>query len=87
MYNFTLLISGLLAHTFTSPKIIKQTETHTKLDPRGLVRSDINFIRKHIRGVHYQAGRTSIEDIAYAQGQNDAILFIEQKVIGRRTDG
>lgn len=54
-----------------------------RLDARGLVKNDIEFIRKHIAPVEWKAGN-SLEEMAYKQGQHDLLLFIETKVVGRR---
>ena len=90
MYQFTLWISGLAAdlvykqaapRTVTVQKVI----TEERLDPRGLVRNDIKFLNSKVPPVSWKAD-TTIEEVAYAQGQQDLIRFIETRVIGRRTD-
>lgn len=88
MHQFTLLISGLLADL-----IYKETgrdrvyiKEEARLDPRGLVRNDIKFIRAKVPAPMWSKG-TTIEQVAYAQGQQDLIQFIETRVIGRRVDG
>lgn len=63
---------------------IKIVETEViKLDPRGLVRNDIEYIKSKLQDVHWKPGMT-LEEIAYVQGQHDLLKFIETKVIGRR---
>ena len=65
---------------------VKVVETEVvRLDPRGLVRNDITFIRSKLLPVEWKANMT-IEEIAYRQGQHDLLKFIEQKVVGRRID-
>lgn len=54
-----------------------------KLDPRGLVKNDIEFIRSKLLPVTWRQGIT-LEEIAYTQGQADLLKFIETKVVGRR---
>lgn len=55
------------------------------LDPRGMIRNDIEFIRSKLLPVQWKKGAT-LEEIAYHQGQHDLLKFIEDKVIGRRLD-
>lgn len=88
MYQISLLISGLLANMFHTPKVVIKTtiEVQEKLDPRGLVHTDMKYIERHYRPVHYKAGM-NLPDVAYQQGQADMITFIKTKVIGRRLDG
>ena len=92
MQYITLFISGLLARTVYStappvPSPIKEgTEEYPKLDPRGLVRNDVKYMRSKVPTPSWKPGAT-IQDIAYAQGQQDMITFIETRVIGRRHDG
>lgn len=63
---------------------IKFVEKEVKvLDARGLVKNDIEYIRKYIQAVHWKPGIT-VEEMAYAQGQHDLLEFIETKVAGRR---
>jgi|TARA_R110002050_G_scaffold14371_1_gene45406 hypothetical protein len=62
--------------------IIKTVEVR---DPTGLIRNDIAFLKKHTKEVHWKAG-TTLEQIAYQQGQVDVISTIETKVVGRRVD-
>ena len=54
-----------------------------KLDPRGLVRNDLEFIRSRILPVEWKPGIT-MEEIAYRQGQHELLKFIEAKLVGRR---
>ena len=61
------------------------TKTVKVLDPRGMIRNDIEFIRKHLPTVGWQKNST-LEEIAYNQGQHDLLHFIETKVVGRRMD-
>ena len=56
-----------------------------RLDSRGLITNDIEFIKKHIPPVEWKKG-LSLEDIAYRQGQWDLLRFIEEKVAGRRLE-
>ena len=88
MHQFTLFISGLLAdlvykETGRSVVYIKED---AKLDPRGLVRNDMKFLREKVPPVQWKKGAT-IEEMAHAQGQQDLITYIETRVIGRRFDG
>ena len=63
---------------------VKLVETEVvRLDPRGLVKNDIAFIRSKLLPVEWKTDMT-IEEIAYRQGQHDLLKFIEQKVVGRR---
>lgn len=54
-----------------------------RLDPRGLVKNDIEFIRSKLLPVEWRPGMT-MEEIAYLQGKQDLLKFIEAKVVGRR---
>lgn len=54
-----------------------------KLDPRGLVKNDIEFIRSKLQAVEWKPNMT-MADIAYLQGKHDLLKFIETKVVGRR---
>ena len=54
-----------------------------RLDPRGLVKNDIKFIRSKLLPVEWTTELTMAE-IAYRQGQQDLLKFIESKVVGRR---
>lgn len=54
-----------------------------RLDPRGLIKNDIAFIKSKLLPVEWKADIT-MEEIAYRQGQQDLLKFIEQKVVGRR---
>ena len=54
-----------------------------KLDPRGLVKNDIEFIRSKLQAVEWKPNMTMAE-IAYLQGKHDLLKFIETKVVGRR---
>ncbi len=63
-------------------------EPGPQLDPRGLVRTDIRYIRERIlRGqpAGWRKGMT-LEEVAYVQGMHDMVHLIETKVIGRKTD-
>ena len=62
------------------------TEEVTRLDPRGMIRTDIQFIKRHLPDLGWVKGDT-IEEVSYKQGQHDLLRFIEQKVVGRRLDG
>lgn len=48
-----------------------------KLDPRGLIKTDLLYFRNLINKVKWTPD-TSIEEIAYAQGQHDVLDFIER---------
>lgn len=48
-----------------------------QLDPRGLIKTDILYFRNHLPPVKW-APDTSIEELAYAQGQHDVLDFIER---------
>ena len=65
------------------PDIKVVEEEVVRLDPRGLIRNDIEFIRSKLQPVEWKAGMT-MEEIAYRQGQQDLLKFIETKVVGRR---
>ena len=54
-----------------------------RLDSRGLVKNDIAFIRSKLQPVEWRPGMT-MEELAYLQGKQDLLKFIEQKVVGRR---
>jgi hypothetical protein len=55
------------------------------IDPRGFIQKDILFIKQRLPRFGYQPG-DSLEDVAYRQGFHDLLLFIEQSVIGRKSD-
>ena len=63
---------------------VKLIETEVvRLDPRGLIKNDIEFIRSKLLPVEWNSDMT-MEEIAYRQGKYDLLKFIEQKVVGRR---
>ena len=86
MYQISLLISGLLSYCISSPKVVVRIEVQDRLDPRGLVYTDMKYIEKHVPPVHYSKEMT-LEEVAYQQGQHDMVSFIKNNVIGRRLDG
>ena len=89
MQEFTLFISSLLAgivRRFAGVSLDTEKEVHKKLDPRGLVRNDLAFIRSKVPAPQWKPD-TTIQQVAYAQGQQDLIVFIETRVVGRRVDG
>lgn len=57
----------------------------SRIDPRGFIHKDIQFIRQRLPRVGYQKGDT-LEDIAHRQGFHDCLEFIENHVIGRGSD-
>lgn len=87
MHNLSLLISGLMSHMYTSPRVVVRTEIETVVqsDPRGLMKTDVAFMEKHTKPIQWAAG-TTVEEVAYQQGQADMIRFVKLKVIGRRLD-
>ena len=69
------------------PEIIYVEKEVIKLDPRGLIRGDLDYIKKRLAPVAWQQGVT-MEELAYRQGQHDIVKFIEDNMVGRRlTDG
>ena len=54
-----------------------------KLDPRGLIRGDLDYIKKRLAPIAWQPGVT-MEELAYRQGQHDIVKFIEDNMVGRR---
>jgi len=89
MQELMLTLSAFIArciyivHPITVIKeVIKTVEVR---DPSGLIRNDITYLKKHTSQVHWKAG-TTLEQIAYQQGQVDVIGVIENKVVGRRVD-
>ena len=91
MEHLTYYASALLAALYyaVSPTqrvvTVTQYDEHVKLDPRGMAPVDVRFIRQHTKPVQYKEG-TTLSEVAYQQGQEDLIKFIEEKVIGRRTN-
>ena len=84
MHYISLVISGLLANIFFVPRVVKVHTVEEVRDPTGLVRNDIDFIKKHIvKEVYWRQGDT-LEAVAYRQGQMDTLRIIEDKVVGRR---
>ena len=70
----------------TSLPDIKLVEKEVvRLDSRGLITRDIEFIKKHISPVEWKKGMT-LEEMAYRQGQWDLLRFIEERVAGRRLE-
>ena len=65
------------------PTIVNVETEVVRLDPRGLIRNDIEFIRSRILPVEWKPGMT-LEEVAFRQGQHELLRFIEQKVVGRR---
>ena len=64
---------------------IERVVTHEIRDPSGLAARDIALVRRHISEVHWKPGLT-LEQIAYAQGQEDLLRIIEQRIMGKRND-
>jgi len=64
---------------------IERVITHEIRDPSGLAARDIALVRRHISEVHWKPGLT-LEQIAYAQGQEDLLRIIEQRVMGKGND-
>jgi hypothetical protein len=89
MQEYMLIISRLITHCIYVVKpltIVKEViKTVEVRDPTGLIRNDIAFLKKNTKHVHWKAG-TTLEQIAYQQGQVDVINTIETKVVGRRVD-
>ena len=87
MHTITLYISGLLADLVERmrPPAIVRTNTIETRDPSGLAKRDIDMVRRHIAEVHWKNGM-SIEQVAYAQGQEDLLRIIEKKVMGKGND-
>lgn len=87
MNQLSLYISSLLAKLVDSvrPPALVITNTIEKRDPSGLAKRDIDMVRRHIAEVHWKNGM-SIEQVAYAQGQEDLLRIIEKKVMGKGND-
>ena len=87
MNQLSLYISSLLAKLVDSvrPPALVITNTIEKRDPSGLAKRDIDMVRRHIATVHWKPGLT-LEQVAYAQGQEDLLRIIEQKVMGKGND-
>jgi hypothetical protein len=91
MEHLTYYMSGVLAALYhavsPTPRVVIITEydEHVKLDPRGMAPVDVKFIKQHTKPVSWKSGAT-LSEVAYQQGQADLIKFIEDKVIGRRTN-
>ena len=66
-----------------TPEETQEVKTVKILDPRGMIRTDIEYIRQYLPKVGWQKDST-LEEIAYNQGQHDLLHFIETKVVGRR---
>jgi hypothetical protein len=86
MYNLSLFISGLLSLILNPPQNRVRVETEERLDPRGLVHHDLQYLRTLMPEPGWAKGKT-LEEVAYEQGQLDLIKVIESRVIGRRLDG
>ncbi|GAF79039.1 unnamed protein product [marine sediment metagenome] len=84
MQYISLLISGLLVSIFCPRRVAIQRVVEEVRDPSGLVRNDLDLIKKHIvKEVYWRQGDT-LEAVAYRQGQMDTLRVIEDKVVGRR---
>ena len=64
---------------------IERVVTNEIRDPSGLAARDIALVRRHISELHWKPG-TTIEQVAYAQGQHDLLRIIEQRVMGKGND-
>ena len=64
---------------------IERVITHEIRDPSGLAARDIALVKRHISELHWKPG-TTIEQVAYAQGQHDLLRIIEQRVMGKGND-
>jgi hypothetical protein len=88
MYQISLYISSLLVNLFAPPPRVVQVEVIKEVevrDPSGLIHNDLAFLRKHTAKVQWKLGST-LDQLAYQQGQADVLNTIETKVIGRRVD-
>lgn len=70
-------------HTeFRDREVIKTVEVEViRHDPNGLVKRDIEQIATHVTTAGYQKGDT-LADVAYKQGQNDVLRFLQKKFLG-----
>ena len=82
-----LYIKDLLTYWLESMRLpaIERVVTHEIRDPSGLAARDIALVRRHISEVHWKPGFT-LEQIAYAQGQEDLLRIIEQRIMGKGND-
>lgn len=81
----TALVLAAIYYTVAAPRVVIQKERELVKDPRGLMHTDLEFIKRGTAGISWTPS-TTIAEVAYAQGQADLIQFIERQVIGRRTD-
>jgi hypothetical protein len=84
-FHISALWATLIYWLLPQPQVRVEVKTITEvqLNPRGLIRTDIDFIKKQLPTVHWKPG-DSLQDVAYRQGQADLLHFIENTVIGRR---
>lgn len=82
-YLASAVLAALVYLVLPTQRVVVRREVEVQLDPRGSTRTDLEYIRKHTRPVHWTEGDT-LETVAYRQGQADLIKFIETKVLGRR---
>ena len=71
-------------YAVAAPRVIVREKIEMVRDPRGLIMRDIDKVEKYVDGVEYKPG-TSLDKIAYAQGQADTIRLFRTH-IGRRID-
>lgn len=79
----TSYFKNLMDALFGIQHVILETQTvtvqKTLKDPRGLVKREIEILKKRTRG--YYKLDDSLESVAYRQGQLDLIRFIETKLV------
>lgn len=80
MQELSLLLSKLIAsiYYYVLPKTVEVEKTITIKDPSGLIKGDIEYIKKFFgKPIEYQDGIT-LEQVARKQGQLDVVRFIEK---------
>ena len=80
MQELSLLLSKLIAsiYYYVLPKTVEVEKIITIKDPSGLIKGDIEYIKKFFgKPIEYQDGIT-LEQVARKQGQLDVIRFIEK---------
>jgi|5_EtaG_2_1085323.scaffolds.fasta_scaffold01303_16 hypothetical protein len=80
MQELSLLLSKLIAsiYYYVLPKTVEVEKIITIKDPSGLIKGDIEYIKKFFgKPIEYQDGIT-LEQVARKQGQLDVVRFIEK---------
>lgn len=82
-------IKTIFLAIFAPTKLVREKvviETKILKDPNGFIKQDMIFLKKHLGSKQYKLGDT-LEEVAYNRGQSSVVDFIDNILIGRKTNG